>query len=119
MNCSNKILPVKTQLTWENAKEGCKDKFVGPNGGRLFEPMTLAENKLVYDVAKAILNLQHLIRCSSDQILNLQIFFTNSFSGSPEEANICNICYAEKVIKCFCILLLHMLGNLFCVTDVR
>ena len=86
MHFSNKILPVQTQLTWENAKEGCKDKFVGPNGGRLFEPMTLAENKLVYDVAKAILNLQHLIRCSSDQILNLQIFYTNFFSGSPEDA---------------------------------
>ena len=85
---SYKISPVQTQLTWENAKEGCKDKFVGPNGGRLFEPMTLAENKLVYDVAKAILNLQHLIRCSSDQILNLQIFFTNSFIGSLEDANI-------------------------------
>jgi hypothetical protein len=83
LHCSKKILPVQTQLTWENAKEGCKDKFVGPDGGRLFEPSTLAENKLVYDVAKAILNLQHLIRCSSDQILNLQIFFTNSFSGSP------------------------------------
>ena len=82
--CSSKILPVQTQITWEKAKEGCKDKFVGPNGGRLFEPMTLAENKLVYDVAKAILNLQHLIRCSSDQIPNLQIFFTNFFSGQPE-----------------------------------
>ena len=81
LNCSNKILPVQTQLTWEKAKEGCKDKFVGPDGGRLFEPMTLAENKLVYDVAKAILNLQHLIRCSSHQIPSLQIFFTNSFSG--------------------------------------
>ena len=76
MHFSNKILPVQTQLTWENAKEGCKDKFVGPNGGRLFEPMTLAENRLVYDVAKAILNLQHLIRFSSDQTLNLQILFT-------------------------------------------
>ena len=73
MSGSYKILHVQTQLTWENAKEGCKDKFVGPDGGRLFEPMTLAENKLVYDVAKAILNLQHLIRCSSDQILNLHM----------------------------------------------
>ena len=83
-----KLLPVQTQLTWENAKEGCKDKFVGANGGRLFEPITLAENKLVYDVAKAILNLQHLIRCSSDQIPNLQIFFTNFFSGPPEGATL-------------------------------
>ena len=86
--CSYKILPLQTQLTWENAKEGCKDKFIGPDGGRLFEPMTLAENKLVYDVAKAILNLQHLIRCSSHQIPNLQVFYTNFFSGLLEGATV-------------------------------
>ena len=46
----------KTRVTWEKAKEGCKNKF--PAGGKLFEPMTLAENKLVYNVAKPIFNLQ-------------------------------------------------------------
>jgi len=39
----------KTSATWEKAKEGCKNKF--PAGGKLFEPMTLAENKLVFNAA--------------------------------------------------------------------
>ena len=46
----------KTYATWEKAKEGCKNKF--PAGGKLFEPMSLAENKLVFDAARPILGLQ-------------------------------------------------------------
>ena len=36
--------------------EDFKNKF--PAGGKLFEPMTLAENKLVYNTANPIFNLQ-------------------------------------------------------------
>ena len=45
------------KLTWENAKTGCKDKFDG--GGKLFEPKSLVENKMVYDVVNPIHNLHN------------------------------------------------------------
>ena len=36
----------QTDLNWENAKKGCKNKFSG--GGRLFEPLSLQEHNDVF-----------------------------------------------------------------------
>ena len=44
-----------TKLTWEKAKLGCSDKFVG--GGKLYEPRSMTTFKKIYKVAKPILSL--------------------------------------------------------------
>ena len=40
-------------LTWENAKIGCRNKFTV--GGKLFEPQSEAESKMVSEKAKSIM----------------------------------------------------------------
>ena len=45
----------KTYLTFEKAKSGCSDKFVG--GGKLYEPRSMTTFKKIYKEAKQIMNL--------------------------------------------------------------
>ena len=74
----------KTQLTWDNAKKGCQDKFSG--GGRLYEPLSLQEHNDVHAIIEP-LNTRDAFWIGVDD-LSQEGSFTYSSSGSKISMNL-------------------------------
>jgi hypothetical protein len=69
----------KTRATWENAKKGCKDKFLG--GGRLYEPLSLQEHNEVFAVIDPVNTISSGLWIGVDD-LSQEGSHTYSSSGS-------------------------------------
>ena len=76
----------QTDLNWENAKKGCKNKFSG--GGRLFEPLSLQEHNDVYALIKIYNKNFNVAYWIGVDDLSQEGSFTYSSSGSKISFNL-------------------------------